>query len=99
MLQTELERTRLRPYFRWVISADAVKLYKPSPEVYRLALKQMRLQKNEILFISSNSFDVMGSKHFGFKVCWINRHGVPLDPLGPKLELIVKSFAELVESI
>jgi len=99
MLRTGLERTRLRSHFRWVISADAVKLYKPSPEVYRLALKHMRLQKNEILFVSSNSFDVAGSKNFGFKVCWINRPGIPLDPLAPKPELVVKSFDELVETI
>ena len=99
MLQKGLERTGLRPNFRWVISADAVKFYKPSPEVYRLALKQMRLQKNEILFVSSNSFDVVGSKNFGFKVCWINRPGIPLDPLGPKPDLIAKSFDELVETI
>ena len=83
MLRAGLERTGLRQHFRWVMSADAVKLYKPSPEVYRLALKQMRLQKNEILFVSSNSFDVVGSKNFGFKVCWINRPGALLDPLGP----------------
>ena len=99
MLRNGLERTGLRPYFRWVMSADAVKVYKPSPEIYRLAPKQMRLQKNEILFVSSNSFDVMGSKNFGFKVCWINRSGVPLDPLGPKPDLVVKSFDELVENV
>jgi 2-haloacid dehalogenase len=99
MLRTGLERTGLRPNFRWVISADVVKRYKPSPEVYRLALKHMRLRKSEILFVSSNSFDVMGSKNFGFQVCWINRPGAPLDPLGPKPELVVKSFDELVETI
>jgi 2-haloacid dehalogenase len=99
MLQTGLERTGLRPHFRWVISADAVKLYKPSSEVYRRALKHMRLEKNEILFVSSNSFDVVGSKNFGLKVCWINRSEVPLDPLRLKPELVVKSFDELAETI
>jgi 2-haloacid dehalogenase len=99
MLRSGLETTGIRRHFRWVISADAVKRYKPSPEIYRLAPKQMRLQKNEILFVSSNSFDVAGSKNFGFKVCWINRAGAPLDPLGTKPELMVKSFDELVEAI
>ncbi|HXV84364.1 MAG TPA: haloacid dehalogenase type II [Candidatus Binatia bacterium] len=99
MLQKGLEQTGLRSHFRWVMSADAVKLYKPSPGLYRLALKHMRLQKKEILFVSSNSFDVMGSKNFGFKVCWINRRGVPLDPLGAKPELVVKSFDELAENM
>lgn len=99
MLRTGLERTGLRPHFRWVISADAVKLYKPSPKVYQLALKHMRLQKSEILFVSSNSFDVVGAKNFGFRVCWINRTSAPLDPLGPKPDLVVKSFDDLVEAL
>ena len=56
MLRAGLERSRLRPYFRWVISADSVKQYKPAPRFYRLAPKAMRLGKGEILFVSSNSF-------------------------------------------
>ena len=95
MLQVGLTRAGLRSHFRWVLSAHAVRIYKPSPDVYQLALKAMRLQKREILFVSSNSFDVVGSKSFGFTVCWINRTGVPLDPLGPKPDIVVKSFDEL----
>jgi 2-haloacid dehalogenase len=99
MLRTGLQRTGLRPHFKWVISADEVKLYKPSPKVYQLALKYMRLQKGEILFVSSNAFDVVGAKSFGFKVAWIHRTDIPLDPLGPKPDMVVKSFDELVEAL
>lgn len=99
MLQTGLERTGLRSYFRWVISVDAARLYKPSPRVYQLAPKIMKVKKAEILFVSANSFDVVGAKSFGFKVCWINRTGAPLDPLGPKPDLTVKSFDELEASL
>ena len=99
MLQIGLEQTGLRVHFRWVISVNAVKLYKPSPEVYRLAPKRMRLRKNQILFVSSNPFDIAGAKNFGFKVCWINRSELPLDPLCPKPELVVKSFDGLVEAL
>lgn len=99
MLRTGLEQTGLRPHFRWIISVDAVRLYKPSPKVYELAPKHMRLQRSQILFVSSNSFDVVGAKSFGFKVCWIHRSGFPLDPLGPKPDLVVNSFDELVEAL
>ena len=81
------------------MSADSVRLYKPSPKVYQLALKRMPLKKGEILFVSSNSFDVVGAKNFGFKVCWIRRSGVLLDPLGPKPDLVVQNFDELVGAI
>lgn len=99
MLRTGLERTGLRAHFRWVISVDAVTLYKPSPRVYQLAPKHMKLKKEKILFVSSNSFDVVGAKSFGFKVCWINRTGAPLDPLGPTPDLVVRSFDELEASL
>jgi len=99
MLRIGLERTGLRSHFRWVISVDQVKTYKPSPRVYQLALKQMRLGKAEILFVSSNSFDVVGAKGFGFRVCWINRTDALLDPLGPKPDLTVHSFDELAAAL
>lgn len=95
MLRAGLERTGLRAHFRWVISVDEVKLFKPSPKVYQLATKHMKLHKGEILFVSSNSFDVVGAKAFGFQVCWVNRTGAPLDSLGPKPNLTVTDFDEL----
>ncbi len=99
MLLTGLDRTGLRQYFRRILSADSVKLYKPSPKVYQLVLKYMPLKKGEILFVSSNSFDVAGAKNFGFKVCWISRTGIPLDPLGPKPDLVVRSFDDLAGAL
>ncbi len=59
----------------------------------------MKLKKEEILFVSSNSFDVIGAKSFGFRVCWINRTGATLDPLGPKPDLLVSSSEELSQSL
>jgi 2-haloacid dehalogenase len=47
ILQVGLARAGLRSHFRWVLSAHAVRIYKPSPAVYRLAPKAMRLQKRE----------------------------------------------------
>ena len=99
MLLTGLDQTGLRQYFRRIMSADSVKLYKPSPKVYQLALRHMPLKKGEILFVSSNSFDVAGAKNFGFKVCWISRTGNLLDPLGLKPDLVVRGFDDLVGAI
>src|SRR6266545_5468556 len=58
MLRKGLDHTGLRSHSRWVMSADAIKRYKPSPEVYQLAVKQMRLNESQILFVSSNSWSV-----------------------------------------
>jgi len=99
MLRTGLTRSGLISYFSWVISVDEVKRYKPSPKVYQLAVKHIQLKKQEIMFVSSNSFDVAGAKGFGCRVCWINRTGAPLDRLGVKPDLVVQSFDELAAAL
>jgi len=99
MLRSGLERTELWPHFSFVLSADSVKSYKPSPAVYQLALQHTGLPKDEILFVSSNSWDVIGAKSFGFKICWINRTGAPLDRLGVRPDLVVTNVDELVEAL
>jgi len=49
MLRAGLAHSGLKADFRWVISADAVKLYKPAPKVYAQAPKQMNLKKASVL--------------------------------------------------
>jgi 2-haloacid dehalogenase len=56
-----------------VISVDLVRTYKPNPAVYALVEPSLKIPKHEILFVSSNSFDVAGAKQFGFNVAWIER--------------------------
>jgi 2-haloacid dehalogenase len=58
-----------------VISVDRVKMYKPEPACYALVETALHVAKEEVLFISSNGFDVTGAKRYGFKVAWIERDG------------------------
>ena len=58
-----------------VISVDQVKVYKPEPACYALVEMALQVAKEEVLFISSNGFDVTGAKRYGFKVAWIERGG------------------------
>jgi 2-haloacid dehalogenase len=82
MLQAAVESSGLGPYLQHVLSVDALRVYKPSPAVYELAPKTMGVPENTIVFVSSNAFDVIGAKAYGFQVCWCNRAGAPLDELG-----------------
>ncbi|QSO48958.1 haloacid dehalogenase type II [Alicyclobacillus mengziensis] len=73
MLTTVVENASLASRFEGILSADAVKTYKPDTAVYTLALSHTHLEKAQILFVSSNAWDVAGAKSFGFPVAWINR--------------------------
>ena len=68
--------------FDAVISVDELKIYKPAPQVYGLAVSRLNVPKERIGFISSNCWDALGARSFGFTAYWINRGGTPLDRLG-----------------
>ncbi len=56
-----------------VLSVAAVRMYKPRPEVYALATNHFGVEPNEVAFVSSNRWDVMGAASFGFRPVWVNR--------------------------
>ena len=94
MLEPLVEGSGLR--FDAVISVDELQVFKPAPQVYNLAVSKLNVPKERIAFVSSNCWDALGAKSFGFSVFWINRAGAPLDRLGFKPEKIVKSLNEVL---
>jgi len=82
--------------FDAVLSVDELKVYKPAPQVYELAVKRLKVAKERIGFVSSNCWDALGAKSFGFRVYWINRSGAPLDRLGFTPDEQVKSLDEVL---
>ena len=83
--------------FDAVLSVDEVKIFKPAPEVYELAVKKLSVPKDRIGFVSSNCWDALGAKSFGFTAYWINRAGAPVDRLGFTPDAILKSLGNLPE--
>jgi 2-haloacid dehalogenase len=55
------------------ISVDTQKIFKPAPEAYSLIERVLGVPPAEVLFISSNPWDVCGAKAFGLNVAWIER--------------------------
>lgn len=83
--------------FDAVLSVDAVKQFKPVPEVYQLAVDRLGVAKEHIGFVSSNCWDALGAKSFGFRVFWINRTGAPVDRLGFQPDGLLGSLGDLPE--
>ena len=95
MLDPLVAQSGLR--FDAVLSVDELKIFKPAPEVYALAVKRLRVDARRIGFVSSNCWDALGAKAFGFHAFWINRGGAPVDRLGPRPDAILKTLGELPE--
>lgn len=68
-----------------VISVEDAGVFKPDPRVYALPGRRFGVAKGEVLFVSSNGWDVAGAACFGFRTLWVNREGAPRDrlPHGP----------------
>lgn len=81
--------------FDAVLSVDAVKVYKPAPEVYQLAVERLGVPKEDIGFVSSNGWDAAGAKSFGFRVFWINRAGAPVERLGFAPDAVLSTLGDL----
>jgi len=72
-LQALVKASGLDRVLHATISVDAVKIFKPSPQAYALIQPALGVDPAEVLFVSSNPWDVCGAKAFGLKVAWIER--------------------------
>jgi 2-haloacid dehalogenase len=84
MLQELVRNSGLDRWIEAAISVDSVRAYKPYPSCYGLVEPALGVPKEEVLFVSSNSFDAVGAKTFGFEVAWIRRSagGAPATMFG-----------------
>ena len=73
MLDALVRNSGLHEVLDATISVDAVKIFKPSPKTYALVETVIGVKPNEVMFVSSNPFDVCGAAAFGFHVAWIER--------------------------
>lgn len=78
-----------------VLSVDEVKIFKPAPQVYALAVEKLKIDKSKIGFVSSNCWDALGAKSYGFEVYWINRLKAPIDRLGFQPDRVLTSLGDL----
>ncbi|WP_395823494.1 haloacid dehalogenase type II [Collimonas sp.] len=98
-IHSVVTQSGLGPCFAHLISADEVRMFKPHHSVYQLAEAHLKLDRAEILFVSSNAWDASGACHFGYPVCWINRAGSAFDELGQILDYVVRGLDELADQM
>jgi len=99
MLAAVVESNKLQPYLDKVVTIEDVRLFKTAPQAYELLLKAFPLKKEEILFVSSNAWDALAAKWYGFDVFWVNRLGHPFEEIGEKPNYEGASLTKVLEVI
>ena len=97
-LLNELVKTnKLNNIFDDIFSIEEVGIYKPNSKVYDMPIKKYNINKNEVAFLSANTWDISGGGNYGYNCIWVNRNNNVFDNLDyiPKYE--IKNLNQLLE--
>jgi 2-haloacid dehalogenase len=97
MLQTAVDGSALGDVLDHVFSVDVLGFYKPCNEVYALVTKALSAESGDIVFVSSNRWDIAGAANFGFKPVWVNRAKLPEEYPDLKPLAVIDNLAALPE--
>jgi len=96
MLEAAVAAAGLGADLDFVLSVDSIRMYKPRPEVYALVPAAMRVEPTDVVFVSSNRWDVMGAASFGFRAAWINRANLPDEYADRPPAVVLKDLTALL---
>ena len=81
MLDEAVQHAGLMPYLDRLLSVESLQIFKPAPQVYQFGCDAFGVKADEILFFSSNGWDIGGAAVFGYQTIWVNRAGQPQEIL------------------
>ena len=99
LLNHLVSTNNLENIFDDIFSIEEVKIYKPDSRVYDLPIKKFKFRKDEIVFLSANTWDVSGAGNYGFNSIWVNRSNNIFDSLDFKPKIEIKSLNELLSIV
>jgi len=97
MLSSATRAAGVAPLLDAVLSVEDLGIYKPDPSVYALVTAHFDVPPPEVLFVSSNGWDVAGASAFGFRTLWVNRIGAPVDRLPGRPDHIARDLSSLTD--
>ena len=97
LLNQLVKSNNLDNLFDDLFSIEEVGIYKPDSKVYDIPIKKYNIQKNEVAFLSANTWDVSGGGNYGYNSIWVNRNNNVFDNLdfAPKHE--IKNLSDLLD--
>ena len=82
-----------------IFSIEQVKVYKPDNKVYNIPIQKYKIQNDEVVFLSANTWDISGGGNFGYNAVWVNRNSNVFDNLDYELKNEIENLKELLEIV
>jgi 2-haloacid dehalogenase len=99
LLNELVKSNKLDHIFDDLFSIEQVGIYKPDSKVYDLPIQKYHIEKNEVAFLSANTWDVSGGGNYGYNSIWVNRNNNIFDNLDYKPKNKIKDLSELIKLI
>jgi 2-haloacid dehalogenase len=99
MLASAVSSAGMENLFDAVLSAHSVGRYKVDPAVYQLAVDHFQQPAADMLFVSSNGWDICGAAWFGFKTFWVNRANAPAEHLGVEPTYMGQNLTQVADLV
>ena len=97
LLNQLVKSNNLDNLFDDLFSIEEVGIYKPDSKVYDIPIKKYNTQKNEVAFLSANTWDVSGGGNYGYNSIWVNRNNNIFDKLDYSPKNQIKQLGELLD--
>ena len=99
LLEHLIKNNNLENIFDDIFSIEEVGIFKPDSKVYDLPVNKYNIKKDEILFLSANTWDVSGGGNYGYNSVWVNRNKNIFDNLDYQPLDEIHDLSELLEII
>ena len=99
LLNELVKSNNLENLFDDIFSIEEVGVYKPNSKVYDIPVKKYKIRKDEIAFLSANTWDVSGGGNYGYQAIWVNRNNNIFDNLDFKPKLEIKNLSGLLSEL
>jgi len=96
LLNELVKSNNLENFFDDIFSIEEVGIYKPNSKVYDIPIKKYKIEKNEVAFLSANTWDVSGGGNYGYQSVWVNRNNNIFDNLDFKPKFEIKDLSGLL---
>ena len=99
LLNYLIKNNNLQNIFDDIFSIEEVGIFKPDYRVYDLPVNKYKIKKEEIMFLSANTWDVSGGGNYGYNSIWVNRSKNVFDNLDYEPSIKINNLTELLEFI
>ena len=95
MAQSQIQNAGLSPFFERVLSVDAVRRFKPAPEPYLMAARELGVEIGGMRLVAAHDWDVAGALRAGALAAFVARPGMVLGRTLPRPDIVGRDMGEV----